>query len=543
VAGLAASFGSGAMTNSLEEIERADCIFLIGSNPTENHPLVATRIYRAKARGAKLIIADPRAIQLSPLADLQVRQNLGTDVALLNGMMNVILSNGWENREFIRERTENIEELRKTVEKYPPSRAADIAGVSPEDIRKMAEYYGRAKAATILYAMGITQHTTGVANVLSLANLSMLTGNAGRECTGVNPLRGQNNVQGACDMGGLPNFYPGYQAVTMEVPRRKFEEAWRAKLPENAGLTLSEMIPAIQEGRMKALVILGENPVVSDPDSRHVEEALKALDFLAVIDIFLSPTAELAEAVLPGASFAEKDGTFTNTERRVQRVRKAIEPLGNSRPDWQIIQEISNRFGYRMDYSSPRQIMEEIASLIPSYGGITYDRLEGPGLCWPCPEAGHPGTKFLHRERFSRGKGLFHGVEYEPAAELPDEEFPLSMTTGRVFAQFHTGTMTRNSPSLMREIDECFIELNPGDARELNLSPGQMATVASRRGSVNTRVTVTDRVAKGMVFMPFHFLESRANILTNPAFDPIAKIPEYKVCAVRVSKTDRCPEA
>jgi len=531
------------MTNSLEEIERADCIFLIGSNPTENHPLVATRIYRAKARGAKLIIADPRAIQLSPLADLQVRQNLGTDVALLNGMMNVILSNGWENREFIRERTENIEELRKTVEKYPPSRAADIAGVSPEDIRKMAEYYGRAKAATILYAMGITQHTTGVANVLSLANLSMLTGNAGRECTGVNPLRGQNNVQGACDMGGLPNFFPGYQAVTMEVPRRKFEEAWRAKLPENAGLTLSEMFPAILEGRMKALVILGENPVVSDPDSRHVEEALKALDFLAVIDIFLSPTAELAEAVLPGASFAEKDGTFTNTERRVQRVRKAVEPLGNSRPDWQIIQEISNRFGYRMDYSSPRQIMEEIAGLIPSYGGITYDRLEGPGLCWPCPVAGHPGTKFLHRERFNRGKGLFHGVEYEPAAELPDEEFPLSMTTGRVFAQFHTGTMTRNSPSLMRETDECFIELNPGDARELNLSPGQMATVASRRGSVNTRVTVTDRVAKGMVFMPFHFLESRANILTNPAFDPIAKIPEYKVCAVRVSKTDRCPEA
>jgi formate dehydrogenase alpha subunit len=542
VAGLAASFGSGAMTNSLEEIERADCIFLIGSNPTENHPLVATRIYRAKARGAKLIIADPRTLQLSPLADLQVRQKLGTDVALLNGMMNVILSNGWENREFIRERTENIEALRKTVEKYPPSRAAEIAGVSPEDINKMAEYYGRAKAATILYAMGITQHTTGVANVLSLANLALLTGNVGREGTGVNPLRGQNNVQGACDMGGLPDFYPGYQAVTMEVHRRKFEEAWRAKLPENVGLTLSEMIPAILAGRMKALVILGENPVVSDPDSRHVEEALKALDFLAVIDIFLSPTAELAEAVLPGASFAEKDGTFTNTERRVQRVRKAIEPLGNSRPDWQIIQEISNRFGYRMDYSSPRQIMEEIAGLTPSYGGITYDCLEGPGLCWPCPEVGHPGTKFLHQERFSRGKGLFHGVEYEPAAELPDAEFPLCMTTGRVFAQFHTGTMSRNSPSLKREINKCFIELNPEDARELNLSPGQMATVESRRGSVNARVMITDRVRKGTLFMPFHFMESRANILTNPAFDPIAKIPEYKVCAVRVSKTDRCPE-
>jgi formate dehydrogenase alpha subunit len=530
------------MTNSIEEIERADCIFLIGSNPTENHPLVATRIYRAKARGAKLIIADPRTIQLSPLADLQVRQNLGTDVALLNGMMNVILSRGWEDKEFIRERTENFEELKKVVETYPPRRVAKITNVSAEDIEKMAEYYARAKSATILYAMGITQHTTGVANVLSLANLAMLTGNVGRESTGVNPLRGQNNVQGACDMGGLPNFFPGYQAVTMEVYRRKFEEAWRAKLPENDGLTLSEMIPAILAGRMKALVILGENPVVSDPDSRNVEEALKALNFLAVIDIFLSPTAELAEAVLPGASFAEKDGTFTNTERRVQRVRKAIEPLGNSRPDWQIIQEISNRFGYRMDYSSPRQIMEEIAGLTPSYGGITYDRLEGPGLCWPCPEVGHPGTKFLHQERFSRGKGLFHGVEYEPAAELPDAEFPLCMTTGRVFAQFHTGTMSRNSPSLKREINECFIELNPEDARELNLSPGQMATVESRRGSVNARVMITDRVRKGTLFMPFHFLESRANILTNPAFDPIAKIPEYKVCAVRVSKTDRCPE-
>jgi formate dehydrogenase alpha subunit len=522
------------MTNSLEEIEGSGCIFLIGSNPTENHPLVATRIYRAKARGARLIIADPRDIQLSFLADLHVRQRLGTDVALLNGMMNVILSRGWADEVFIRERTENFEELKGVIEKYPPLRAAEITGVPPEDIGRMAEFYARAQAATILYAMGITQHTTGVDNVRSLANLAMLTGNVGRESTGVNPLRGQNNVQGACDMGGLPNVLPGYQGVAAEEARKIFEEAWGAKLPSKIGLTITEMIPAMLAGHVKALVILGENPMVSDPDSHHVEEALKRLEFLAVIDIFLTPTAELAEVVLPAVSFAEKDGTFTNTERRVQRVRKAVEPLGESRPDWQIIQELSTRWGYKMDYGSPRAVMEEIARLVPSYGGITYDRLEGPGLCWPCPEIGHPGTRFLHQGRFSRGKGSFCGIEYRPADELPDPAYPYSLTTGRVFAQFHTGTMTRNSPSLQREIDQCFVELHPADAGELGLADGQMAAIESRRGSVKARVRLTDRMNRGTVFMPFHFWESRANILTNPASDPVAKIPEYKVCAVRI---------
>jgi predicted molibdopterin-dependent oxidoreductase YjgC len=366
----------------------------------------------------------------------------------------------------------------------------------------------------------------------------MLTGNVGRECTGVNPLRGQNNVQGACDMGGLPNVYPGYQGVTAEVHRKKFEEAWKVKLPDHVGLTLSEMIPAILAGQIKALVILGENPVVSDPDSRHVEEALKSLEFLAVIDIFLNSTADLAHVVLPGVSFAEKDGTFTNTERRVQRVRKTIEPLGNSRPDWQIIQDLSNRFGYPMVYPSPQEIMEEISRLTPSYGGISYDRLEGPGLSWPCLDARHPGTKFLHQGRFTRGKGRFHGVDYKPAAELPSAEYPLFLTTGRVYAQYHTGTMSRNSPSLRKEINECFIELNLADGKELQITEGQVVTVESRRGAVQARIHLTNRIRKGTIFMPFHFWESRANVLTNPAYDPIAKIPEYKVCAVRVSKNN-----
>ena len=388
----------------------------------------------------------------------------------------------------------------------------------------------------ILYSMGITQHTTGVDNVKSLANLAMLTGQIGKESTGVNPLRGQNNVQGACDMGGLPNVYTGYQAVTDPAVQQKFEEAWKAKLSEKVGLTATEMFPAVLDGKVKGMVILGENPVVSDPDSLHIEKALKALDFLLVIDIFPTPTSDLAHIVLPGTSFAEKEGTFSNTERRVQMVRKAVEPPGEARPDWRIIQEISNRFGYPMDYESPRSIMEEIARLTPSYGGILYDRLQGDGLQWPCPNREHPGTKFLHQGRFSRGKGLFSAIEYKPAAEMPDEQYPFQLTTGRVHVQYHTGTMTRNSPSLEREIKECFLEMNPSDAAEIGVADGDQVVIASRRGSVSTRVKLTDGAGEKILFMPFHFLESRANLLTNPAFDPIAKIPEFKVCAVRIEK-------
>lgn len=536
MAGLAAVFGSGAMTNSVEEIERADCILIIGSNTSVAHPLIATRVYRAKAKGAKIIVADPRKIPIVLQSDLHLQQNLGTDVALINGLIHIILKKGWQNQSFVDERTENFEELRKVVENYSPEKVSEITGIPAADLEKAAEYYSKAERGSILYTMGITQHATGVDNVKSLANLAMITGNIGKESTGVNPLRGQNNVQGACDMGGLPNVYPGYQAVTDQAVRQKFEEAWKAKLSDKIGLTATEMFPGVLDGRVKGMIILGENPVLSDPDSHHVEKALRGLDFLMVIDIFQTPTADLAHVVLPGASFAEKEGTFTNTERRVQMVRKAVDPPGDARPDWRIIQELSNRFGYPMDYDSPRSVMEEIARLTPSYAGINFDRLQGDGLQWPCPNNEHPGTKFLHQGRFSRGKGLFTPIEYKPAAEVPDEEYPFQLTTGRIYVHYHTGTMTRNSPSLAREVNECFLEMNAEDAQALGMADGDMVQIESRRGTVLSKIRLTDSINKGVVFMPFHFLESRANVLTNPILDPVAKIPEFKVCAVKIEK-------
>ncbi len=536
MAGLAAVFGSGAMTNSVEEIERADCILIIGSNTSVAHPLIATRVYRAKAKGAKIIVADPRKIPIVLQSDLHLQQNLGTDVALINGLIHIILKKGWQNQSFVDERTENFEELRKVVENYSPEKVSEITGIPAADLEKAAEYYSKAERGSILYTMGITQHATGVDNVKSLANLAMITGNIGKESTGVNPLRGQNNVQGACDMGGLPNVYPGYQAVTDQAVRQKFEEAWKAKLSDKIGLTATEMFPGVLDGRVKGMIILGENPVLSDPDSHHVEKALRGLDFLMVIDIFQTPTADLAHVVLPGASFAEKEGTFTNTERRVQMVRKAVDPPGDAKPDWRIIQELSNRFGYPMDYDSPRSVMEEIARLTPSYAGINFDRLQGDGLQWPCPNNEHPGTKFLHQGRFSRGKGLFTPIEYKPAAEVPDEEYPFQLTTGRIYVHYHTGTMTRNSPSLAREVNECFLEMNAEDAQALGMADGDMVQIESRRGTVLSKIRLTDSINKGVVFMPFHFLESRANVLTNPILDPVAKIPEFKVCAVKIEK-------
>jgi len=524
------------MTNSVAEIENADCIFIIGSNTTSSHPLVATRIYRAKKKGARIIVADPRMIQISSLADLTVRQRLGTDVALLNGMMHVIMKRGWHNSSFIDERTEGFEAFSKVIEDYPPEKIAEITGVAAEDIVKMAETYAKAEAASIVYCMGITQHTTGVDNVKALANLAMLTGNVGRESTGVNPLRGQNNVQGACDMGGLPNVYPGYQPVNMVDIQKKFETAWNTALSDKVGRTVPEMLAGLTDGSVRALYVMGENPIQSDPDTQHVKKALESAELLVVQDIFLTPTAELAHVVLPGTSFAEKDGTFSNTERRVMRVRQAVDPVGDSRPDWEIIQDLSNRLGYSMQYDSPEAVMREIASLTPSYGGITYDRLEGEGLQWPCPDAQHPGTRFLHEGMFSRGKGLFHPVEYRPPAETVDEEFPFWLSTGRVFAHYHTATMTRNSPSLDAEIREGYLEVHPEDADRLGVFQGDRITVTSRRGAITAKTAITDRVQQGLVFMPFHFIESNANVLTNPAFDPIAKIPEFKVCAVRLEK-------
>jgi formate dehydrogenase alpha subunit len=536
VAGLAAAFGSGAMTNSIAEIENSKCIFIIGSNTSEAHPLIGSRILKARERGAKLIVADPRRIQLSFYADIFVRHQLGTDVALINGIMNVILKEGWYDRKFVEERTEGFKEFRKVVEKYTPESVEKITGVQGKDIRKIADLYARSESSSIVYAMGITQHITGVDNVKSLANLAMLCGQIGRESTGVNPLRGQNNVQGACDMGGLPNVYPGYQPVSDGQITEKFEKAWGTKLSTRPGLTMTEMLKAVMAGEVKAMFILGENPMVSDADIQHVEKSLEALDFLVVQDIFMSETARLADVVLPGVSFAEKDGTFTNTERKVKRVRKAIEPIGMSRQDWEIICDLSTRMGYPMSYDHPSQIMEEVAQLTPSYGGIYYDRIEKDGLHWPCPNRAHPGTAYLHKDRFNRGLGLFHAIEYLPPEELPDKEYPYMLTTGRIYVHYHTGTMTRRSPSLNKEVEEGFAEINPRQAKELGIIQGERIKVLSRRGEIEIKADLSERMERGMIFIPFHFVESAANRLTNPAFDPIAKIPEFKVCAVRIER-------
>jgi len=524
------------MTNSFAELEDADCIFIIGSNTTVAHPLVATRIYRAKAKGAKLIVADPRKTQIACFADIYVRHQLGSDVALINGMMHAIYKNGWHADKFVEERTENFAAFLEVIEKCTPEWAARITGVAADDIVKMAEYYAKAEASSIVYCMGITQHTTGVDNVRSLANLSMLCGHIGRHATGVNPLRGQNNVQGACDMGGLPNVYPGYQAVTVPENQQKFEKAWNAKLPSSVGLTIMDMMNGLEEGKIKALVVMGENPAVSDPDIKHVKHALAAAEFLMVMDIFPTPTTELAHLVLPATSFAEKDGTFSNSERRVQLVRKAIEPVGEAKVDWEIVQELSNRMGYPMNYQSAEDVFKEIAQLTPSYGGITYDRLQGKGLCWPCPSADHPGTVFLHKDRFARGLGLFNPIEYRAPAEEPDAEYPFWFTTGRAYVHYHTGTMTRRSPHLQNEMPEVVTEIHPEDAERLQVTDGDVVEIKSRRGSIRSRVQLTDRIGRGVIFMPFHFAESAANVLTNAALDPIAKIPEYKVCAVDLQK-------
>jgi len=537
VAGLASSYGSGAMTNSIAEIEDADVILVTGSNTTENHPIISIRVKRAVRKGAKLIVVDPRKIDLTKYATLWLRQNLGTDVAWINGMMHVIIEEGLWDKDYVKTRTENFDALRETVKKYTPDFVEKITGIPQDMLREAARIYASGQKASILFAMGITQHSTGTDNVKSIANLAMLCGNVGIESAGVNPLRGQNNVQGACDMGALPNVFPGYQAVGDQQVVSKFETAWGRKLPTNPGLTVVEMMNAAEEGKIRAMYIMGENPMVSDPDLKHVEAALKKLVFLVVQDIFLTEAAELADVVLPAVTFAERDGTFTNTERKVQRIREAINPIGEARPDWQIICQLASRMGYDMNYQHPSEIMEEIAKLTPSYGGIYYDRLENGGLQWHCPDREHPGTKYLHKDKFTRGLGLFQTIEYIPPAEMPDEDYPYLLSTGRVYYHFHTGSMTRRSQGLNEIYPHALAEINPSDAKELGVEDGAMVKVTSRRGEVEVEATLTERVPPGTIFMSFHFSEAAANVLTNPALDPVAKIPEYKVCAVRVEKS------
>ncbi len=524
------------MTNSIEEILDADAIFVIGSNTTENHPVIGTFMKRAVKNGAKLIVADPRRIELAEYADVFLQIKPGTNIALLNGMMNVIINNDLHDKKFIEERTENFEEFKEVIMDYTPDRVAEICGVKEEDIIKAALIYAKAERAGIYYAMGITQHTTGTHSVMSISNLSMLCGNIGKESAGVNPLRGQNNVQGACDMGGLPADLPGYQKVFNPEVQEKFERLWDTKIPSKAGLTIPEIFHAAEKGDIKFIYIMGENPMVSDPDINHVRKALTNLDFLVVQDIFLTETAELADVVLPAASFAEKDGTFTNTERRVQRVRKAINPLGDSKPDWQIIMELMNRLGCNKKYLHPSEIMEEIRTAVPQYGGITYHRIEEEGIQWPCPDINHPGTKYLHKDRIARGKGLFMAIDHRESAEVPDSEYPFILTTGRVLYHYHTRTMTGRVEGLNKLSPRSYVEINEVTANKLGISNGEKVRLTSRRGSIITWAKVTDIVDENVLFMPFHFAEGAANYLTNTKLDSIAKIPELKVAAVKMEK-------
>jgi formate dehydrogenase alpha subunit len=539
VTGLAQSFGSAAMTNSFADLETADAFLIIGSNTSESHPIGALHVKKALRDGARLIVADPREIDMARRADIHLRLRPGTNVALLNGLAHVIIEEGMADDEFIAARTEGFEEMQAAVRPYTPALVEEITGVPADKIVAAARILGTAERAAILYSMGITQHSHGTEHVLAISNLAMLTGNVGRPGTGVNPLRGQNNVQGCCDMGALPNVLPGYQPVTDPALRARWEEAWGVTLPGDVGLTVTETFDAIHEGTVKALIVMGENVMLSDPDQTHVEEALRKLDFLVVQDIFLTETADFADVVLPAACFAEKDGTFTNTERRVQLLRKAVEAPGEAREDWWTWCELAHRMGHaekKWHCTTQAEIMDEIALLTPSYGGISHRRLDKEGgLAWPVPDAEHPGTPILHTERFARGKGRFFGVEYKVAAEVPDAEYPLTLTTGRMLEHYHTGTMTRRVEGINELVPTGFVEISPADAERLGLADGSPVAVETRRGRIETPAWVTDRVGEGVVFIPFHFWEGPANRLTNPARDPQAKIPEFKVCACKVS--------
>jgi formate dehydrogenase major subunit len=546
VVGLAGAFGSGAMTQSIADIAQSKCLLVIGTNTFEQHPLIGRRIMQAKMNGAKIIYADPRLTPTGRIADLFLQFYSGTDVALFNCMMQLILKNGWENKEFIKNRTKDFEKVRETVMKpeYSPENVAKITGIPAKDIITATEWFAKSGQSAVLYSMGITQHTTGVDNVKSVANLQMMTGNLGRPGTGICALRGQNNVQGACDMGALANVYSGYQSVLVPEMKKKMEDAWGCAIAEGkVGLTVTTLINTLADepGKVKCVYIMGENPMLSDPDLHHVEKGLRNVEFMVVQDIFLTETAQLANVVLPAACFAEKDGTQTSTERRVQKWRKAQDPPGEAKPDWQIFCELAKVMGFekQFPYKNPEEIFTEISKVTPSYGGMDYVRLEKPeALHWPCPTKEHPGTPILHKEKFTHpdGLGIFTPIEWKPPAEVPDKDYPLLLTTGRCIWHWHTGSMTRRSPSLEREEPTGWVELNPEDAKELGIRDKEMVKAISRRGEITIGARVIPEIKKGVVFIPFHFIECAANILTHNALDPVAKIPEFKACACKLEK-------
>jgi len=527
------------MTNPISDIEKSDLILVTGSNTTEGHPVISSYIKRAVEFGkAKLIVIDPRKIPLTKFATRWISPNPGTNVAWLNGMMHIIIKENLYDRKYVESRTEGFYEFKETIEKYTPEYVSKITKVPAEELVEAARMFAAANSASIFYAMGITQYHTGTDNVKSIANLAMLCGNVGIPGGGVNPLRGQNNVQGACDLGALPNVYSGYQPVNDPKVREEMARMWNVpSLPETPGLALTEMIEEAGK-KIKSLYIIGENPLISDPDLNHVEKSLASLDFLVVQDIFLTETAKYADVVLPSSSFAEKEGTFTNTERKVQRIHKAVNSPGQARLDWKIVCNLSTRLGFPMTYKNSTAIMEEINRVTPSYRGITYSRLKNKGIHWPCPTTKHPGIPILHVDKFARGLGLFHAIDYIPPAELPDEKFPLYLTTGRILYQFHTGTMTMQSEGLNERSPECLAEISPEDAKIYQVEDGIPLKIISRRGEITAKAKVTGQAPKGTIFIPFHFADAAVNRLTNAARDPIAKIPELKVCAIRIENAD-----
>ncbi len=538
MAGLATSLGAGAASNSFGQIEDADTLFIIGSNTTEGHPIISVHVNRAIRRGARVIVADPRRIELVKYADPWLNLRPGTNIALLNGLVHIILEEGLENRDFIEKRTEGFEELKEAVRKYTPGHVEKITGVRKEKLVQAARIYAGAKDAMILYGLGITEHQSGTENAMAIANLALACGHIGRPATGIMALRGQNNVQGASDMGPAPAVFTGYQPIPDPVIRAKFEKTWGViKLPSKPGLKSVEMLDEAKKGNFKGLFILGEDPAQTDPDLNHVREALSSLEFLVVQDIFHTETTRFAHVVLPGASFAEKDGTFTNGERRVQRIRKAIEPLSGM-AEWQVICELAYRMGYKMNYGHPSEVMEEIASLAPIYGGISYARLENGGIQWPCPTKEHPGTATLYQEIFSRPGGMarFVALEHKGPAETTDEKFPFTLITGRRREHYNNGSMTRRVKGIAELYPEEMLEISPADAERLGIATGDMVKVVSRRGEIKVKARVFTRSQEGNLFLSFHHQDALTNILTSPHRDPVTGTPEYKACAVRVEK-------
>lgn len=539
VAGLGKTLGSGAMTNTIAEIADSACIFAIGTNTTSTHPITALGIIKAVQNGGKLIVANPREIDLCRHADIWLQHCPGTDVVLLMGMMRQIVDRELFDSSFVNDRCENFNLFKKSLREFDLDSVEKITGVNKDKIIEAAKTFASSKTASILYSMGITQHSHGTDNVIAVSNLALLTGNIGKPSAGVNPLRGQNNVQGSCDMGCLPDVYPGYQSVEDYKILEKFQRAWDCKLNKSSGLTLPQIIESAHDGKIRAMYIVGENLILSEPNSSHVIESLEKLEFAVVQDIFLTETALLADVVLPACTFAERDGTFTNTERRVQLFQRAIKPLGSSKPDWWITCEISKRLGAKgFDFHNTKEILEEIASLTPIYGGIFYDRLEKGGLQWPCSDAEDNGTSILHMNQFAteNGKGKFLPLSYKPSAELPDNEYPFILTTGRSLYQYHTGTMTRMVEGLNKLYGHDFVEINPKDASDLDINHDEFVRVISRRGEVKAKAKLTDALPKGVIFMTFHFAETPTNILTNSAMDPISNTPELKFCAVKIEK-------